>query len=85
MSAARLSLAGYDAVSLMGTNLNMEKLLDVARSYPQRTCKLCLDRDATTKALLYADRFGLLVDMEVRTLLRDLKYLTDTELGEVLS
>ncbi len=69
----------------MGTDLNQDKVFDIRSAYLGFTILLCLDRDATTKAASHAERFKLWIDMKVVPLSRDLKYLSDSELEEILS
>jgi hypothetical protein len=68
----------------MGTNLNLDKLLDLL-GVSERIV-LALDRDATDKALEYAKRYALLApDMRVLPLQRDLKYEDTTTIREMMS
>lgn len=73
VSAYKVSMAGFSAASLMGTNLNMDRLLDLLSV--SEHIVLALDRDATDKALGFARRYALLApSLVVLPLQRDLKY-----------
>lgn len=66
-------MAGFRSTSLMGTNLNIDRLCDLLSVSEQIV--LALDRDATDKALGFANRYALLApNLVVLPLQRDLKY-----------
>ncbi len=67
----------------MGTNVNIDKILDIRTAFPDKVLYLCLDRDATTKAASIMDRFRLVADIRVIPLTRDAKHLSDTEIGDL--
>lgn len=67
----------------MGTNLNLDKLLDLL-GVSERIV-LALDRDATDTAIGYAQRYALLApDMRVLRLDRDLKYEDPTTITRLV-
>lgn len=69
----------FASVSLMGTHLNLEKLLDVLEVSDDIV--LALDRDATNKALEYSKRWAMLApSIKVLPLERDLKLETIEEI-----
>lgn len=76
-------MAGFRSVSLMGTNLNLDKLLDLLRV--SESIVLALDRDATDKSVKYAKRYALLAPgMKVLPLERDLKYEDTTTIRKMV-
>lgn len=72
----------YTGVALLGTNISPEQ-----RSQLRRYAKviICLDKDASTKALTMARKLSSVVPTTVRMLTEDLKYLSPTSIMEVLS
>lgn len=92
ISAARLWQAGRDAVALLGTHLSQEKANEIRRSYveeiPQKTdyrIILCLDKDATAKAIEYKRKYdSYLGNLEVKFLSKDIKNMSCVELEEFL-
>lgn len=83
VSAYKVSMAGYRSASLMGTNLNLDKLLDLLRVSDRIV--LALDRDATDTAKKYAQRYALLApEMVVLSLQRDLKYEDTTTIRKMV-
>jgi hypothetical protein len=84
ISATAVRAAGYPCVSLMGTNLNMNKMIEILDNYEASQLLLCLDRDATGLAIRLADRYALFQEMEIRALDRDLKYLTSEQIRKTI-
>lgn len=85
ISAWCVSRAGFHSVSLMGTNLNQEKLFDIVQAYPGCQIALALDRDATRKAIEIRDRFSFICDIRVVPLQEDLKYNTAEEIRAIIN
>lgn len=82
ISASRAANAGYYCVSLMGSHVSLDNLTDLPDNI--RKVVLCLDRDATDKAIGYTAKYGVFFDIEMRRLDQDLKYLTNNQIREVV-
>ena len=70
-------------VSLMGTLLGLEKLMEIV-SNTNNNILLLLDADATAKAVKFLRRFSWLGNLTVKPLTKDLKYYTTEEIEELL-
>lgn len=77
ISAMKCWQLGFDAVALLGTNLNREKVEEIADSH--EWAYLALDKDAFGKAIEYARKWPFLRPVLLE---RDLKDVSD---GEVLA
>jgi len=74
----------YVAVALMGTNLNIENMLEILKYSDNMV--LALDKDATQKALHYQHKYKFMCPaMQVAMLEKDLKWLSDAEITERVS
>lgn len=82
LSAIALYMAGVDAVSLNGTLLNDGRIWSLLNS--KHVAHLCLDADATGKALYYANRYRTSCNIGVRRLVRDIKDMTMKEVRNFL-
>jgi hypothetical protein len=76
-------LPGLMGYALMGTHMSVEHVLEINRL--TRSWYLCLDRDATLKAIKYKQQYQHLGKFSVCPLERDLKYLDAKEISEVLN
>ena len=74
ISAIACMQCGFSAISLNGTLLNRERV-DLIRKY-KRTLYLCLDADATSKAIQYAIYLGSQCTIKVNRLDADFKDMT---------
>lgn len=75
----------YPCVALLGTNFNLQKVLEIqATIAPNTRVVMCLDRDAYGKSIKAIEQWALYMDgnYSVRALSKDLKYMTD---GEIIS
>jgi hypothetical protein len=81
-SAFKVSSAGSVGVSLMGSHLSLDQL-EEATDFSRRIV-LALDRDATTKAMELASRWGFLANLPIMILDRDLKYEPITKIREMV-
>lgn len=72
----------YTGVALLGTNISPEQR-DQLKKYSKII--ICLDKDASTKALTMARRLSSIVPTTVRMLTEDLKYLEPASIVEVLN
>jgi len=72
----------YTGVALLGTNISQEQRNQL-KKYARVI--ICLDKDASTKALTMARKLSSVVPTTVRMLTEDLKYLSPTSIMEVLS
>lgn len=79
-SAAAVSFA-YDGVALTGTNLK-DKYIPVLAKYKQLV--ICLDKDASKKSLDMQRKLCYYSDTKVALLERDLKYLSQEEILDVV-
>lgn len=61
ISAIKLSAFGYNAVALLGTQLNLDKVRDIQRAGGRRIT-IALDEDATATAFTLAREYGLAFD-----------------------
>lgn len=68
------------AVALLGTHLNDAMLAEILGV--SKNVTICLDRDATDKALNYARRYGLFGNFSVVPLSKDVKDMNKEELKE---
>ncbi|MDE2097331.1 MAG: hypothetical protein KGL39_08820 [Patescibacteria group bacterium] len=86
LSAAKVSTAGFVAVSLMGSNLSLEQLGDIQAVSQGGTVALALDRDATGKAIELASRYRFLSGGNLIPMLlsKDLKYHTKEEIVQMV-
>lgn len=75
-------LPGFCGYALMGTHMSPDHVLEINRL----NCDtyLCLDRDATEKAIKYRHQYRHLMDFSVCPIPRDLKFLNRNEILEVL-
>jgi hypothetical protein len=89
-SAERLALLGYGAVAILGSYIGDDAMLEIVSVANRRkddTLYISLDRDATKKAMEYADKIRLL-HHRVCVLTpypKDFKNLSPEELNECLS
>lgn len=72
-------IAGY---SLMGTHMTVEHVMEINRL--TKNWYLCLDKDASLKAIKYQQKYRHLGRFQICLLDRDLKYLDAKEISEVL-
>lgn len=85
-SALRLWQGGINAVALLGTHLNEQRVAEIAklvRHYPHLKPKLALDYDAFGKAIGYSREFRHLLRLEVVKLTKDIKDLNEDEFNEL--
>lgn len=86
MSAIKLA-PYYDTVALLGTNMSETKVEEIAGFGNGRYSQifLCLDNDATFKAIKYTLQWRqALPKLKVRGLAKDIKDMTDVELDEFM-
>lgn len=69
----------YTGVALLGTNVSPQQKRQLMG---YKRIVICLDKDATTKAIRLAERLSGVVPTTVRFLNEDLKYLSSTEIKE---
>lgn len=74
LSAIRLKQLNYNAVALLGTALSDEKVKAIKQVW--NTAVLCLDADAFSKSIKYAQKYGI----EACRLERDFKDSSDEEI-----
>jgi len=72
-----------NAVSLMGTSLGLEKLMEIV-SNTNNNILLLLDADATSKAVRFLRRFSWVPRLVCQPLSKDLKYYTTEEMEALL-
>ena len=83
-SAVRVNMSGVNAVALLGTLVNEDKAIEIAR-YAPRPVVIALDQDATARAFQIARKFGLLWDhYRVLPLNKDFKDMTEDEIQQKL-
>jgi len=83
LSALSLWTAGVDAVSLNGTMLNQDRVETLmARKW---RVILCLDADATSKAIYYRSKYMGMYDIQVRRLIKDIKNMDLDEVRNFLA
>lgn len=76
LSAAKVALAGFIGVSLMGSYLSLDALEEIKETVGENYI-LALDRDATSRALELSARYSLIAGLiQVMLLDQDLKYET---------
>lgn len=74
----------YPACSIMGSHLNIELIVDITRVNDERLI-LCLDKDATQKAIGFQRRYAFLCpNLRVVPLERDLKYECPEKIREII-
>lgn len=73
ISAARLYCLGYNAVSILGTNITIEAAKEIALTAGDKTVILALDRDAFDKALHLSSKLRHIVRMTPVCLAEDIK------------
>lgn len=69
--------------ALMGTHMTVEHVLEINQL--SKPWSLCLDRDATLKAISYKQKYRHLGDFSVCPIQRDMKFMDAKEMTEVLS
>jgi len=83
-SAVRVASYGLNAVALLGTLVNDDKAIEIAK-YGPRPIVIALDQDATIKAFHIARMYGLVWDQYmVLPLKKDFKDMTEEELDNTL-
>lgn len=83
LSAAKLAVAGFTGVSLMGTALSPDKAEELCAH--GRTVVLALDRDAGALALSLRRRYGFVLgNFKVLLLSKDIKYNTPEEIQKMV-
>lgn len=82
-SALRLYESKQDAISLNGTTLNADRMRDIFGV--KHLMYLCLDADATNKALEYQRKWGGRYPMRVIRLMHDIKDMDAQEYTKFLS
>lgn len=84
ISAHKVAGAGFTAASIMGSNVSLDVLIDLMRV--TENVVLCLDKDATDKAIKTVNRFGFLAPgMVCLPIERDLKYETHERIIEIIN
>lgn len=84
LSAIRCWQLGYNAVSLLGTQLSAEKVAELSKyNRYEQPVTLALDGDVWNTACDYARRYAFISD--VKLLHEDLKDISDSEIGAVLN
>lgn len=84
LSACRLSGLNYNAIALLGTNLNVEQLKEITEHCGKRLI-LALDRDAFEKAIKLAKRHAHLAELLPVCLTEDIKNMKlDSDIRDVL-
>lgn len=74
LSALKVAQSGISSVSLLGTNLDWERVFKIREGYPKMV--LALDRGTLPLALVYKDKFQhLFEDITIWNLDKDLKYV----------
>jgi hypothetical protein len=73
----------YTAAAILGTNLTIDKVMEILRQ--GKEYYICLDKDATLKSIYYAKRYSLFGKFRHVTLEKDMKYLTDEEIKELIN
>lgn len=73
ISAARLFCLGYNAVSILGTNISVEQAKEIRLTAGDQPVILALDRDAFHKALDHSQRLRHIVDFRPVCLDEDIK------------
>jgi hypothetical protein len=76
---------GASSCSLMGSHMSSEQALDISSLSGNTTTVICLDKDATDKALKLQKKYAFLFhNLVVVPIQKDLKYLNRKELLELL-
>ncbi|TXH41960.1 MAG: hypothetical protein E6Q97_36535 [Desulfurellales bacterium] len=84
-SAIKCWQAGYSSVALMGTHMSSEAALYLATTYAKSDVVLCLDKDATDKAVGYVKKYGLLFNsLRFVPIDQDLKWKTTEQIRELI-
>lgn len=84
-SAAKISESGQVVgVALLGTNINAEKLDDISAARPVKVM-LCLDADATGRAVVASIAYRHLVSMTVMPITKDIKDMNEDEISSIVS
>jgi hypothetical protein len=86
-SAEKVGQARALGVALLGTQLNLERVVEIKRAAGDKPCILALDRDAYPKAIKLAAEYGQLFDPSLRVwrLDRDLKYVSVSTIQKALN
>ncbi len=82
-SAMRLWQESCVAVALLGTHLNHERAIEISSVNPDRVI-IALDKDATAKAVGYAQQFRYALNLQVVALSQDIKDLDEESLKELI-
>jgi hypothetical protein len=82
-SAMRLWQEDVTAVALLGTHLNHERAIEISSVNPDRVI-IALDKDATAKAVGYAQQFRYALNLQVVALRQDIKDLDEESLKELI-
>jgi hypothetical protein len=84
-SAVRVNMSGANAVALLGTLVNEDKAIEIAR-YAPRPIVIALDQDATAKAFQIARKFGLVWDdYRILPLQKDVKDMEEDDVKSLLA
>ena len=84
-SAIKCWQADYSSVALMGTHMSSEAALYLATTYAKSDVVLCLDKDATDKAVGYVKKYGLLFNsLRFVPIDQDLKWKTTEQIRELI-
>jgi hypothetical protein len=75
-------MPGWAGYALMGTHMTVEHVIEINQL--TKDWYLCLDRDATLKAIGYLQKYRHLGAFSVCPLEKDIKFLTEPEILEVL-
>lgn len=84
LSAMRVWQYGFSSVALLGTHMNMQRVLEIKKAGYKRVL-LALDKDATGKAVKHVVTYRSVLPMLILPLSKDIKDQSEQELTKLFS